>query len=252
MIAKSLEIRPEMPRGLTMIPAGFETHSKRMSGEFCDFDEYTDDDEEGQFEFDFVPATQNKSTSTNSTSNMSNIVSASSANTQSSSNPSPSGNSSNTTNAADDSNASFYTPRKTPPSAAARDDITSSGNTTIVVVNSNSINELKSAAPHNVVEESTYVLNELKNAILERNLKLVKQLFDKHRLDVNCVLNTDWIPVMYAVQTGSYAITSFLFDNGADLHFSCGSQSVSFYVLVILTCLNRSYIFIFYKTRTRC
>lgn len=71
-------------------------------------------------------------------------------------------------------------------------------------------------------DESQYILDDLKNAILNRNLTNVQNLMQKHNLDVNCVLKSNWTPMMYAVTCGALDIVEYLVENGADVHFSDG------------------------------
>jgi hypothetical protein len=72
-------------------------------------------------------------------------------------------------------------------------------------------------------DENLYVLDDLKNAILNKNINLVVGLLDKHNLDINVELSTKWIPIMYAVQSGSFELTKLLVDRGADLSFTDGT-----------------------------
>jgi ankyrin repeat protein len=71
-----------------------------------------------------------------------------------------------------------------------------------------------------------YIIDDLKSAILSKNLSLTQTLFEKHNLNVNCKLNTNWIPIMYSVSSGSFEITKLLIEKGANVHFNDDTFSV--------------------------
>lgn len=75
-------------------------------------------------------------------------------------------------------------------------------------------------------DEKQFVLNDLQNAIIRKNLPVVKNLFEEHEIDVNCNLKTNWTPIMYAVSCGSYDITKYLIQRGADIFYEDDSFSV--------------------------
>lgn len=81
-------------------------------------------------------------------------------------------------------------------------------------------------------DESEYILDDLKNAIVNKNLNLVKNLLEKHSLDVNCTLKSNWIPIMYAVSCGSFELTEYLVNNGADINFSDGIKCSNSFLLL--------------------
>ena len=47
-------------------------------------------------------------------------------------------------------------------------------------------------------DEFNGVVEDLKIALMQKNLDLVKNLFSKHNISVNCKFKTNWIPIMYA------------------------------------------------------
>ena len=71
-------------------------------------------------------------------------------------------------------------------------------------------------------DELDFIVEDLKNALLNKNLVLIQGLFDKHNINVNSKLKTNWTPLMYAVCCGSYEITKFLIEKGADVRFDDG------------------------------
>lgn len=71
-------------------------------------------------------------------------------------------------------------------------------------------------------DETKYLLEDLQHAIIRRNLQQVKDLFEKHNFDVNVSMKPNWTPIMYAVSCGSYEITEYLIDSGADIFFQDG------------------------------
>ena len=77
--------------------------------------------------------------------------------------------------------------------------------------------------------EFDFMINDLKSALLNKNPVLVKSLFDKHNINLNCKLNSNWTPLMYSVSCGSYEITKFLIEKGADVKFEDGNFFRSFY-----------------------
>lgn len=70
--------------------------------------------------------------------------------------------------------------------------------------------------------EFDFIVDDLKNALLNKNLNLIRLLFDKHNINANCKLKTNWVPLMYSVSCGSYEITKFLIEKGADVKFEDG------------------------------
>ncbi len=72
-------------------------------------------------------------------------------------------------------------------------------------------------------DEKKYVLDDLQHAIINKNLQLVKEIFEKNDFDVNCKLKTNWIPIMYAVSVGNYEITEYLINKGADIYYDDGN-----------------------------
>ena len=71
--------------------------------------------------------------------------------------------------------------------------------------------------------EFEFVIDDLKKALLSKNLSLVQSLFKKHNLNANCKLKSNWTPLMYSVSSGSYEITRFLIEKGADVKFDDGN-----------------------------
>lgn len=72
-------------------------------------------------------------------------------------------------------------------------------------------------------DEAEFALDDLKDAILNKNLNLVKEIMEKFEIDVNCPLKSNWIPIMYAVSCGSYELTEYFIDLGADINFDEGT-----------------------------
>lgn len=72
------------------------------------------------------------------------------------------------------------------------------------------------------LDDSEFILDDLKYAITAKNLDQVKQLITDHKLDINCMLKSNWIPLMYAVSCGSFELTEYLVKNGANVNFSDG------------------------------
>ena len=104
-------------------------------------------------------------------------------------------------------------------------------NNQLIKIDSNGSNDKKNLVELNnnyYYDENQYILVDLKNAILNKNTNLVVELLDKHNLDVNVQLSSDWIPIMYAVQSGSFEITKLLIDRGADLSFTDGKRLLIF------------------------
>lgn len=103
-------------------------------------------------------------------------------------------------------------------------------NNQLINIDSNGSNDKNLVELNNnyYYDENQYVLVDLKNAILNKNTNLVVELLDKHNLDVNVQLSSDWIPIMYAVQSGSFEITKLLIDRGADLSFTDGKRLLIF------------------------
>ncbi|CAF0769908.1 unnamed protein product [Brachionus calyciflorus] len=75
-------------------------------------------------------------------------------------------------------------------------------------------------------DDAEYVLDDLKNAILSQNLNLVKEIIEKNNLDINCTLDSNWIPIMYAVSCGSYELTEYFIEKGADYNFDEDSYNL--------------------------
>jgi hypothetical protein len=71
-------------------------------------------------------------------------------------------------------------------------------------------------------DEAEIQLKELKEAICASNLEQVKSLMKKNNMNVNCRLKSNWSPLMYAVTCGSFTMTSYFVENGADINFDDG------------------------------
>lgn len=82
-------------------------------------------------------------------------------------------------------------------------------------------------------------LDELKDAILNKNLDIVKEIMNKYDLEVNCTLKSNWTPIMYAVSCGSYELTEYFIELGADIHFDEGSKKKFFIKLIFFKFNNR-------------
>ena len=100
----------------------------------------------------------------------------------------------------------------------SKDEINS--NETKIVKLSDIVYQLNTSYYYN---EFDFIVEDLKNALLNRNLNLIKFLFDKHNINVNCKLKTNWVPLMYSVSCGSYEISKFLIEKGADVKFDDGN-----------------------------
>ena len=75
-------------------------------------------------------------------------------------------------------------------------------------------------------EEMDHLLDDLKSAILQKNLTLVSSLIETHKIDVNCHFKTDWTPIMYAASCGSFEMTEYLVNKGADVLYTEGDPLV--------------------------
>lgn len=73
-------------------------------------------------------------------------------------------------------------------------------------------------------DENELALDDLKDAILNKNLDIVKEIMDKYGIEVNCTLKSNWTPTMYAVSCGSYELTEYFIERGADIHFDEGKK----------------------------
>lgn len=71
-------------------------------------------------------------------------------------------------------------------------------------------------------DEKGEILDDLKTAILNKNLTHVTNLMEKHKLDANCLLKSNWTPIMYAATCGSFELVEYFVRNGADVNFSHG------------------------------
>jgi len=71
-------------------------------------------------------------------------------------------------------------------------------------------------------DDKKFILDDLQHAIINSNLQLVKEIFDKNNFDVNCIMKTNWIPIMYSVSVCSYEITEYLINKGANINYDDG------------------------------
>jgi hypothetical protein len=73
-------------------------------------------------------------------------------------------------------------------------------------------------------DEAEILLKDLKDAICANNLNKVKDLMQTNNMDVNCRLKSNWTPLMYAATCGSFIMTSYFVENGADINFEDGNS----------------------------
>lgn len=84
-------------------------------------------------------------------------------------------------------------------------------------------------------DEMDLIRDDIRNAVIHKNLTLLKELLQKHTLEVDCVLRTNWTPLMYAVSCGSYEITEYLICEGADVQYTDG---MNLFLFSFFCCLN--------------
>ena len=75
-------------------------------------------------------------------------------------------------------------------------------------------------------EEMDRLLDDLKSAILQKNLTQVSSLIETHNIDVNCLFKTEWTPIMYAASCGSYELAEYLVNKGADVLYTEGDPII--------------------------
>lgn len=85
------------------------------------------------------------------------------------------------------------------------------------ITNSKTLFEL-----NNNYDEKYYILEDLKSSILNQNLDKMINLMKSHTLDINCLLKSNWTPLMYAVNVGALQIVQHLLLNFADVNYSQG------------------------------
>lgn len=73
-------------------------------------------------------------------------------------------------------------------------------------------------------DQTDLILDDLKRAVIQNKLELVKNLIETNDLDVNICFKNDWTPLMYAASNGSIELVEYLVQKGADTFYSDGTQ----------------------------
>ena len=75
----------------------------------------------------------------------------------------------------------------------------------------------------NKLDDSINVIDELKAAIVYKNLAQVKSLMEMHDIDVNCLFkSTNWTPIMLAANSGAFELVEYFVRHEADVNFEHG------------------------------